>query len=76
MSDSTPTDSKPAGSQTHPVFTRAQRKTCHAKRDAFFECLDANNIADPDKAGETCKDLRRIMYEKCPFEQMYVDRPE
>ncbi|KAJ2299995.1 hypothetical protein IW139_001377, partial [Coemansia sp. RSA 353] len=53
MSDSTPSDSKPAGSQTHPVFTRAQRKACHAKRDAFFECLDANNIADPDKAGET-----------------------
>ncbi|KAJ1858106.1 hypothetical protein GGH12_001747 [Coemansia sp. RSA 1822] len=83
---------KPSDSVPHPVFTREQRKTCHAKRDALFECLDENNIADPEKAGETCKDLRKIMYEKCPLvwanyfeklramqkrkEQLYVDRPQ
>ncbi|KAJ2659603.1 hypothetical protein IWW48_003442 [Coemansia sp. RSA 1200] len=51
-----------------PVPTRTQRKQCHARRDEFFACLDANGIENPDKAaaeGTRCAALRTAMHEVC-----------
>ncbi|KAJ1718693.1 hypothetical protein LPJ53_006373, partial [Coemansia erecta] len=56
--------------------TRAERKACHAKRDAYFACLDSNNIMLPEQRGTLCEDLRQAMYKGCPevwanyFEQL------
>ncbi|KAJ1647378.1 hypothetical protein J3B02_001909 [Coemansia erecta] len=62
--------------QQPPVPSRSERKACHAKRDAYFTCLDKNNIAFPDKRGTLCEDLRSDMFRACPevwstyFEQL------
>ncbi|KAJ2504076.1 hypothetical protein GGI11_007498 [Coemansia sp. RSA 2049] len=50
-----------------PVPTRGQRKQCHARRDAFFACLDANGIESPERAadGAECAALRSAMHEVC-----------
>ncbi|KAJ2356488.1 hypothetical protein IWW50_001918 [Coemansia erecta] len=79
------------GSDPNPIPSRQERKTCHAKRDEYFACLDKHNIANPVVAGTVCEDLRKLMYEKCPEawadyfqklrvmkrrqERLYQDRP-
>ncbi|KAJ2378387.1 hypothetical protein GGI05_006731, partial [Coemansia sp. RSA 2603] len=56
--------------------TRAERKACHAKRDAYFSCLDSNNIVSLEQRGTLCEDLRQVMFKGCPevwanyFEQL------
>ncbi|KAJ2083547.1 hypothetical protein H4R24_000710 [Coemansia sp. RSA 988] len=50
-----------------PIPSRAQRKHCHALRDTYFSCLDANNIEDPADRGKLCAKERENMFNSgCP----------
>ncbi|KAJ2703209.1 hypothetical protein FB645_004010 [Coemansia sp. IMI 203386] len=70
------TDTTQTSQKQPPVPSRSERKACHAKRDAYFACLDKNNVAFPDKRGTLCEDLRNGMFKTCPevwssyFEQL------
>ncbi|KAJ1839291.1 hypothetical protein LPJ70_005115 [Coemansia sp. RSA 2708] len=71
---------------------RQERKLCHQKRDAYYQCLDKHGIEDPATAGTTCQELRQTMHANCPEawadyfeklramkkrqERLYKDRPE
>ncbi|KAJ2747742.1 hypothetical protein GGI20_000212 [Coemansia sp. BCRC 34301] len=56
-----------SGSVDHPIPTREERQICHAQRDSYFACLNANNILDAEKEGSgACEELRKAMYGKCP----------
>ncbi|KAG0297186.1 hypothetical protein BGZ96_007395 [Linnemannia gamsii] len=49
----------------HP--SRADRQKCWKVRDAYFECLNTNNIVDPSKAeaASVCKDLQSLYENGC-----------
>ncbi|KAI7821844.1 cytochrome oxidase c subunit VIb-domain-containing protein [Kickxella alabastrina] len=72
MTDSSSSDLKSGVA----VPSRSERKICHAKRDAYFKCLDDNGIDIPAKRGSFCEDLRKSMFDGCPevwanyFEQL------
>lgn len=52
--------------------SRSNRKQCYAARDAFFECLDKNNILDSintkngrEKAASSCGQLDKEFEKNC-----------
>jgi hypothetical protein len=52
--------------------SRSNRKQCYAARDAFFECLDKNNVLDSintksgrDKAQSFCSQLDQEFEKNC-----------
>lgn len=52
--------------------SRSNRKQCYAARDAFFECLDKNNVLDSintkkgrDKATSFCGQLDQAFEKDC-----------
>jgi cytochrome c oxidase assembly factor 6 len=61
--------------------TRSTRKQCYAARDAFFECLDKNNVLDSintksgrEKAQTFCASLDQDFEKNCAHS--WVSGPE
>jgi cytochrome c oxidase assembly factor 6 len=72
---SSPTDNSGVKKTQGGAFenpSRSNRKQCYAARDAFFECLDKNNVLDSinskagrDKAASFCGEFDKDFEKSC-----------
>ncbi|KAI9226381.1 MAG: cytochrome oxidase c subunit VIb-domain-containing protein [Piptocephalis tieghemiana] len=55
--------------QAAPTFPdRATRKRCWAARDAYFKCLDQQQVIDPGTKGipSVCESVHQMFTQACP----------
>ncbi|OSC96320.1 hypothetical protein PYCCODRAFT_1379416 [Trametes coccinea BRFM310] len=52
-------------SETLDPTSRQDRQRCWDSRDAYFACLDANNIVKPGDEGNACAETKKKYEQSC-----------
>ncbi|KAI9067696.1 hypothetical protein FKP32DRAFT_1664096 [Trametes sanguinea] len=52
-------------SETPDPTSRQDRQRCWNSRDAYFACLDANNIVKPGDEGSACAEAKKKYEQNC-----------